>query len=129
MADYFFDTSVLVAYFKKDLQTRDVIARVLDNQSTAAVSAITVTELRPSSEMVDETMRGDGEAVLEFCEIVPVNEAVAKRGGELRRQYNVALPDALIAACAEQAGGRFLTKDLHFNRLVKVGILQGEVYE
>ncbi len=130
MADYFFDTSVLIAYFKKeDLQTHDAITRVLEKQSTAAVSAITVAELWSSSDMVDEVVRGDRLATIEFCEIIPIDRVMAERGGELRREYNLALPDALIAACAEQSGGQFFTKDPHFNRLLKVGVLTGQVYE
>jgi len=50
MADYFFDTTVLVAYFKKeDPQTHDFVARVLDGQATAAISAITIAEVWSAS--------------------------------------------------------------------------------
>ena len=46
MLDYFFDTSVLVAYFKdEDERSAALIEGVIDGTATGAISAITVAEL------------------------------------------------------------------------------------
>ena len=68
-------------------------------------------------------------AVLAALFVQPLDRAIAERRGALRREYHLDLPDALIAASAEHAGGRFLSKDPHSDRLVKAGMLNGEVYE
>ena len=93
------------------------------------ISAITVAEICAASDMDDPGLREKRLAVLNLLNKISIDASIAERGGELRRQHNLALPDALIAACAEQVGGHFLTKDVHFNRLMKTGILQGDVYE
>lgn len=67
-------------------------------------------------------------AVISLLEIISIDQAVAERGGELRRQLGLHLPDALIAACAEQAGAEFWSKDPHFERLLSAGVLKGKVY-
>lgn len=130
MVDYFFDTSVLVAYFKEeDSHTVNIVESSLYGGQSASISAITVTEICAASDMADPSLREKRLAVLNLFDVISVDRGLAERGGELRRQYNLALPDALIAACAEQSGRQFFTKDPHFNRLLKVGVLVGQVYE
>lgn len=63
-----------------------------------------------------------------LLDVVSIDQAIGERGGELRGQHGLHLPDALIAACAERAGGDFKTKDPHFERLLHAGIVNGEVY-
>ncbi len=130
MPDCCLDTSVLVAYFKnEDVRTVEIVERIVAGENTAVVSAITVAEIVASSEMNDPALREKRLAVLGFFDVVLIDRGVAERGGELRRQHNLALPDALIAACAEKSGGRFLSKDTHYNRLLNANVLTGEVYE
>ena len=129
-AHYFFDTTVLVAYFKKeDIYTHDIVTQVLDEKATASISVITVAEVVAASDMNEPELRDRRLAVLNALTVIPVDRALAERGGELRREHHLELPDALIAACAEQAGGRFLAKDPHFERLLKAKVLSGQVYE
>ncbi|MBI3914172.1 MAG: PIN domain-containing protein [Chloroflexi bacterium] len=79
--------------------------------------------------MNDATLRAKRLALLNVLDVTPINREIAERGGELRRLHNLALPDALIAACAEHAGGQFFSKDPHFKRLLEAGILSGAVYD
>lgn len=130
MADYFLDPPILIAYFKKeDSRTYDLIVSVIEGRTSAAISAVTVAEVWSVSAMAEERARHDRRTVIEFCQVIAVERRTAERGGELRWRYNLALPDALIAACAEQAGGYFLSKDPHFKRLLDAHVLAGEVYE
>lgn len=129
MADYFFDTSVLVAYFKKeDARTHDLFERILAGQVTAAISAITVAELWSVSDMLDQKTVEERGAVIALFEIVPIDHAIAQRAGELRRAHNLHLPDALIAASCIAVGARFYSKDSHFERLILANVLQGAIY-
>jgi len=130
MADYFFDTSILVAYFKEeDTRTVEIVESVLIGERSASISAITVAEIFSASDMADSLLRDKRIAALNLLNMTAVDRAIAERAGELRRQHNLALPDALIAACAEQSGGQFFSKDQHYNRLLKTGVLAGQVYE
>ncbi len=128
--DYFFDTTVLIAYFKdEDPYTVRVVEPVLKGERTAVISAVTVAEVVAATEMDRPDIRSKRLAVLAALAVRTVDRAVAERGGALRREYHLELPDALIVASAEQAGGHFLSKDPHFERLVKAGVLDGKVYE
>ena len=130
MADYFFDTSVLVAYFKEeDSFTVEIMEATLNGEQSASISAITVAEICAASDMADPALREKRLAVLNLLDVILVDRSLAERGGEFRRKHNLALPDALIAACAEQSGGRFFSKDPHFDRLLSAGALSGRVYQ
>lgn len=129
MPDYFFDTSVLVAYFKnEDSRTLSLIGEVISGRMTAAISAITVAEVWATPAMGDPSVQRQRQALLALLQIVAIDRQVAEQGGTLRRRHSLDIPDALIAACCHSAGGHFLTKDPHFNRLLDIGLLSGEVY-
>jgi predicted nucleic acid-binding protein len=127
--DYFFDTTVLVAYFKKeDQHTHEIVTQVLDGQGIASISVITIAEIVAASDMDQPELRDKRLALLDALTVVPIDRTIAERDGELRRVFHLELPDALIAACAEQAGGQFLTKDPHFGRLITARLLTGQAY-
>jgi predicted nucleic acid-binding protein len=129
MSNYFLDSSVLIAYLKEeDTYTVEIVDNALKSGATVTIAAITVAEITSASDMNNLVLREKRMALLSLLDVKIIDRAIATRGGELRRIYNLALPDALIAACAEQAGGEFLSKDPHFNRLINANVLNGRVY-
>lgn len=129
MPDYFFDTSVLVAYFGgEDTHSQDLVNEIVDGDKQGAISALTVAELWAAPIMEQAERKRERLAIISLLDVVSIDQAIGERGGELRRQLGLHLPDALIAACAERAGGDFETKDPHFERLLRSGIVKGEVY-
>ncbi len=129
MSDYFFDTSVLVAYFKnEDARSAALIEEVLNGKATAAISAITVAELW-SVKSTDPATHNYREAVIQLMETVAVDASVAKRGGAIRQAHGLKLPDALVVACCQTINGRFFSKDPHFRRVLSASQVVGEVYE
>lgn len=130
MADYFFDTSVLVAYFAaEDIRSQELVQQVVDGSRRAAISALTVAELWATTLMEQAAQKQERLALISLFDVINIDQATAERGGELRRLHGMHLPDALVAACAERAGGEFMSKDSHFERLLKAGVLRGQVYE
>lgn len=128
MADYFLDTSVLVAYFRREgLRSRELLEDVFDGKATAAVSAITVAELWSWGDMDNEVVARQRQAVLQFMQVVAVDEAIAKRGGAVRRTHGLRTPDALIVACCQHVGGTFYSKDPHFRRVLDRHEVAGEI--
>lgn len=128
ITDYFFDTSVLVAYFVEDARSRELVEEVVEGTKRGAISALTVAELWATPLMEQVERQKERLAVISLLDVVNIDRPIAERGGELRRQHGLHLPDALIAACAEHAGGDFKTKGPHFERLLRAGIIKGEVY-
>ncbi|HLE30074.1 MAG TPA: PIN domain-containing protein [Anaerolineales bacterium] len=128
MPDYFFDTSVLIAYFRnEDTRSEVLLEEVLNGKATAAISAITVAEIW-SAKNIDAETRRLQQAVVQLMEAVPVDASVAKRGGAIRRTHGLKLPDALVVACCQVSGGKFFSKDPHFRRVLDQHEITGEVY-
>ena len=128
MPDYFFDTTVLLAYFKnEDPRSVSLVKAVIQGQYVAAVSAITVAEVCANSEMNDSITRRERLALLALMQIVPLNSRLAEQGGTIKRNYKNKLPDALIAASCRHAGGYFFAKDHDFQRLLNTWIITGEI--
>ena len=128
MPDYFFDTSVLVAYFKnEDARSTALVEAVINGQATAAISAITIAELWAVKQQ-DVSAHRRQQAVIRLMKAVPVNTSVAKRGGIIRQIHGLKLPDALVAACCQVVGGQFFSKDPHFRRVLDQHEITGEVY-
>jgi len=126
---FFFDTSVLIAYFRnEDIKSEALIEDVLNGTAIGAVSAITVAELWSLKDMNDSDIQRRRQAVIQLMDIVPIDTSVAQRGGAIRRTYGLKLPDALVVACCQTAGAQFFSKDPHFQRVLNANEIPGEVY-
>jgi predicted nucleic acid-binding protein len=104
MADrLLFDTDVLIDYLRDEPAAVGFISHLTERP---AVSAITIAELYAGVRDGEERTALD--SFITSFEILPVTEAIARRGGLVRRDYhrshNVSLPDALIAATCEVHG-------------------------
>lgn len=78
------------------------------------VSVITVTEL--CSGIRSTRHQSATDALLKLTTVIPVDDSIAKRAGQIRAQYRqsqgTSTPDALIAATAEQLNANLVS----FNR-------------
>lgn len=116
------DTDVLIDY----LRGRPEVVQYLDGRAEALlISVITVAELYAGVREGDERTRLD--QFIRAFQLVPVDPAIAQRGGLFRRDYfkshNVALPDALIAATAESVQATLVTlNQKHFPMLGNVSV-------
>ncbi len=129
MPDYFFDTSVLVAYLKnEDAQSTNLVGLVVTRQKTAAISALTVAEIHAATELDNPTKSLQRKALLALFQVTPLDQSIAENAGLLKRRHQLALPDAIVAATCIQVGGFFYAKDSHFDQLLKQRLIKGTVY-
>ena len=102
------DTDLLVDYFRGRIQA---LAYLRARSEPILISAITVAELYAGVREGEE--RRAVEDFLNILEIIPVDAAIAQKGGLYRRDYGpshgVGLADALIAATAELQQARLVT--------------------
>lgn len=110
------DTDVLIAHLRGVGAAREWL-RQARTGGPLAISAVTVTELAGG---MRSTERREVWSLLNVLRIEPVSEVVARRAGELMRQYRrshsgIGLADYLIAATAETLGAELATLSLrHF---------------
>lgn len=86
-------------------------------------SAITEAELIAGKECADARKKEFTLHFLHRWEKIPVTNPIAVLGGDLCREYNLTLPDALIAATALFYEAELLTKNIkHFGLVPKLKV-------
>lgn len=102
------DTDVLVEYLRGRPRAIEYVESLDDE---LLVSAITVAELQAGARGGEE--EAALEAFLGAFGVLPVDAAVAREGGALRRRYgpshSTGLADAIVGASAQQRGARLVT--------------------
>jgi len=107
-----FDSVALIDYYHNRPAVVPYFEMTLNGQATGAFSTITELELWQGIRAGEEERH---EALLALLERVPLDGAIARRAGELRRRIgldNLSLPDAAVAASAELTGRILLTRNM-----------------
>lgn len=82
--------------------------------SHAHISVITRSELFAGARAQENGLR----SLLRLFQEIDVDRAIAERGGRIRRDARIPLPDALIAATALERGLQIMTRNRrHFERV------------
>jgi predicted nucleic acid-binding protein len=108
------DTSVLVDHLRAVAPATEYLAGLDTRPSCSEISRIEVVQGLRSAE------RRAAEKLFALIDWVPVDEAVARRAGELGRRWRrshpgIGVADLAIAATAEQVGSPLATRNLkHF---------------
>ena len=114
------DTDILIDLSLDDVQAIQVL-KGLEQQSTLAVSTITVMELIVGCRNKNELRSTD--RLLERFKIILLNEQVSVRSVELIRKYRLShgllLADAMIAATALSMDCDFITKNQRDYRFIE----------
>jgi predicted nucleic acid-binding protein len=111
MPAWMLDTVALIDYYHGRPGVFPYLDAVLEGQATGAFSTVTELELWQGIRPGEEERH---EALLALLERVPLDGAIARRAGQLRRQFGLdrlTLPDAAIAASAEFADCTLLTRN------------------
>jgi predicted nucleic acid-binding protein len=108
------DTSVLIDHLRASTLATRYLASLNDRPSCSEISRIEVVQGLRSSE------RRAADKLFVLVAWIPVSEAVARRAGELGRQWRrshpgIGVADLAIAATAEEIGAGLATRNLkHF---------------
>lgn len=108
------DTSVLIDHLRSVTPATEYLAGLDERPSCSELSRIEVMQGLRSAE------RRDAGKLFALVDWIPVNEALARRAGELGRRWRRSHPgigvvDLAIAATAQQVGGTVATRNLkHF---------------
>ncbi|MFC2023809.1 PIN domain-containing protein [Chloroflexota bacterium] len=121
MPTWMLDTVALIDYYHGRPGVSPYFDAILEGQAAGAFSTITELEMWQGIRPGEEERH---EALLALLERVPLEGAMARRAGQLRRRFGLdrlALPDAAIAASAELAGCTLLTRNTRdFEALAEV---------
>lgn len=118
MPGWLLDSVALIDWYCGRSGVRPYFEQILDGVSRGAFSTISEIELWQGLRSGEEAGH---EAMLSLLDRVPLDRAIARRAGELRREFGLgalSLPDAAIAASADLTGRTLLTRNTKdFSRL------------
>lgn len=111
MTNYLLDTGIIIDFYKGREGARRYWEAIRDGKARGAFSTITEAELWQGLRGPEEEQKH--EVLLSFLERIVVDMHIARRAGNLCRQFHsLAIPDALIAASAELIGATLVSKNV-----------------
>jgi predicted nucleic acid-binding protein len=113
MPAWMLDTVAVIDYYHGRPGVTPYLEAIVRGQASGAFSTITELELWQGIRPGEEERH---EALLALLLRVPLDGAIARRAGQLRRQVGLerlSFPDAAIAASSELSGCTLLTRNTH----------------
>ncbi len=112
------DTDILVDLLRGVKASREYLRLFESGERRGSLSAVVVTELVAGKRTRDLNIARRVERLIALFFVVPVTFDIARKAGELVRDYGLSLPDALIAATALLRGAILVTHNVeHFQRI------------
>lgn len=128
---YLLDTTVIIDYFIGIAPAKTYIEAIQQGQAIAYFSVVTEAELWTGLRSEEELLLH--EAVLSYMHRIPVDKEVARKSGDLKKQYGrkgLSLVDALIAATAILNDLTLVTcNQKHFKPLEEDSLVRCSFYE
>ncbi len=116
----FLDTNIVLYLIGGD----ETLAELLNNKRVY-ISFITELELLGYMDITNEELQ-KVEEFLTAITIIDINSEIKKITNEIRRNYKVKLPDAIICATAYNMNLPLMTADKNLSKLTEINILQYE---
>lgn len=113
--DYLIDTNILISLFNQEL------AQPVPNGAVgySIITAIEVLSLKGISSQEETLIRSS----LDYLVQVSLDGAIAEKTIQLRQQYRLKVPDAIIVASAWQCGAVLITNDRQLAKINQVETL------
>ena len=119
-----FDSSAIILYFNDALSAESffLIKQAIDDR-TGAISVITRAEVLAWPSHTAQSIELASAGMLGF-EQIDVDPAIADEAARIRRECNLKLPDALIAATAKLRGLDVVTANMRdFERVAQLKVI------
>jgi len=105
-----FDTNILIYYFNGSLPEHafNYIIKIL--QKSFVISVISKMEFLGFNSFTHEE-RNSAKDFLSFAKVIPVENQIVDKVIEIKQNYKIKLPDAIIAATAMSEGLHLVTRN------------------
>lgn len=120
---YLLDTNILIYHFNDDPAVQPIFEQIKAGAILGYYSPISWVELLCYPTLTEEQANEMREFLRQLT-CVSLTELVLDRAAEIRRDYRLKLPDAIIAACAWVRGCTLVTRNVaDFRRIDGLSIL------
>jgi len=120
---YLLDTNIFIYYFNGDPAVQPLFTEILTDNVNVFYCPISWAELlcypaltEPEANQIRDFLRSLTD--------VPLTESVLDRAAKIWRDYRLALPDALIAACSTEVNSILVTRNIQdFQRITDLTLM------
>ncbi|MBM3283871.1 type II toxin-antitoxin system VapC family toxin [Candidatus Gottesmanbacteria bacterium] len=116
------DTDVFIDFLRGHKQRiKKIFTLIQQKEIKGSISLISVVELYSGKDCRQKEKLAVLNKLLYFFEIISPNLAIAKLAGNLKREYELGLADAIIAATAIEENAQLFTFNLkHFRKVPRL---------
>lgn len=123
MNGYCIDSDILIDYLRGERHARDFLVEVSKN-TFLFISPISITEIYSGRETKDSDRAEQIERFLDNFQIIWLSKGVARRAGELRRDFGKPFADMIVAASALEYDSILVTRNIkHFKEIDSLRLL------
>ena len=115
---YVYDTNIFIYYLAEEPAVLPFFSEAFLSQHDVAISPIVRIELLSFPDLSDEEEQVTADLLTQF-ELVPLLPEIEDRTIQLKRQYRIKLPDAVIAATALHWSANLVTRNIDDFKRVK----------
>ncbi|MFB2933907.1 type II toxin-antitoxin system VapC family toxin [Aerosakkonemataceae cyanobacterium BLCC-F154] len=121
--NYLLDTNIFIYYFNGESLVQPIFNEIITGNAIGFYCPITWSELLCYPNLSAEEAN-QIRAFLRSMNVVQLTETVLNCTAEIRRDYRLKIPDALIAACALKSSSILVTRNIQdFQRVVGLSLL------
>lgn len=115
------DTNILIAYLRNDAQVINAIKQNQIEGVRMLISVISITEILSFASLTEEQLIIIKRFIANFISI-PLDDRLAEMAAFFRRQYNLSLPDSVIAATAMVYNVPLCTRDKQLRKVKELAL-------
>ncbi|MDP3995059.1 MAG: PIN domain-containing protein [bacterium] len=114
---------MLIDHLRHHALMTSFVESALVNSFALQISIVTIAEIYAGASMDIEGARAEAEDLFGNFGIVPLDEHITRKAGEIKRRYRIDLIDAIIAASAMLTESVLITKNVkHFEGIPELEI-------
>lgn len=113
------DTDIFIDYLRGHVKSKSFFDNVKSRKFLAYFSAITEAEIISGKECKDTSRKQHAIELLSLATKISVNNEIALKAGDFRRESDVTIGDAIIAATAFYAKANIITRNLSDFKRIK----------
>lgn len=123
MVSYLLDTNILVDHLRKYKSILPFVRKCQSQDCVLRISAITRAEIQAGQSVNNPLQAQKAKELLSIFNLVPVDELIADKAGELKRKHGLNIIDSIIAASSILTESILLTRNIkHFQNIPNLKI-------